>query len=180
MKIALRCQSCQRRYPSSTTVWKCHCGGLLSVDFHARFPREKIRKRKPSLWRYREALPIEHDRHIISFDEGFTPLTEEHFFGKKVFVKQDHLFPSGSYKDRGASILISKIKELGIRKVVEDSSGKGYFLKKGTEIGKNAGKVKAIFRDKVVIEEIYEDIIGQRKMNEVSLFLQRAEEGGES
>lgn len=123
MKITLRCQSCQRRYFSSTTVWKCHCGGLLSVDFHARFPREKIRKRKPSLWRYREALPIEHDRHIISFDEGFTPLTEEQFFGKKVFVKQDHLFPSGSYKDRGASILVSKIKELGIKQVVEDSSG---------------------------------------------------------
>jgi threonine synthase len=123
MKITLRCQSCQKRYPSSTPVWRCYCSGLLTVDFHARFPREKIQKRKPSLWRYREALPIEHDRHIISFDEGFTPLTEEHFFGKKVFVKQDHLFPSGSYKDRGASILVSKIKELGIKQVVEDSSG---------------------------------------------------------
>jgi threonine synthase len=38
-------------------------------------------------------------------------------------LKQDHLFPSGSYKDRGASVLVSKIKELGIKKVVEDSSG---------------------------------------------------------
>ena len=64
--------------------------------------------------------------------------------------------------------------------LVEDSAGKGYFLKKGTEIGKNDGKVKVIFKDKVVIEEIYEDIFGQKKMNEVSLFLQRTEEGGES
>jgi threonine synthase len=96
---------------------------LLTLDFRARFPIHKIQKRKPSLWRYREALPIEQDHHIVTFDEGFTPLTEEQFFGKKVFLKQDHLFPSGSYKDRGASVLVSKIKELGIKKIVEDSSG---------------------------------------------------------
>jgi threonine synthase len=62
-------------------------------------------------------------REILSFDEGFTPLVEDYFYGKKVMIKQDHLFPSGSYKDRGASVLVSKIKELGIKKVVEDSSG---------------------------------------------------------
>lgn len=50
-------------------------------------------------------------------------MVEESFFGKKVLLKQDHLFPSGSYKDRGATVLISKAKELGITKVVEDSSG---------------------------------------------------------
>jgi threonine synthase len=75
------------------------------------------------MWRYREALPIEQDTHIISFDEGFTPLTQEKFSGKKVLLKQDHLLPSGSYKDRGASVLISKIKELNVKKVLEDSSG---------------------------------------------------------
>ncbi len=123
MRSTLFCQSCHTKYPSSAPIWKCRCGGLLSLDFRARFPIDKIQKRKPSLWRYREALPIEQDHHIVTFDEGFTPLVEEQFFGKKVFLKQDHLFPSGSYKDRGASVLVSKIKELGIKKVVEDSSG---------------------------------------------------------
>jgi len=123
MKSTLRCQSCHREYPSSAPIWKCQCGGLLTLDFRARFPLDKIQKRKPSLWRYREALPIEQDQHIVSFDEGFTPLVEEQLFGKKVLLKQDHLFPSGSYKDRGASVLVSKVKELGIKKVVEDSSG---------------------------------------------------------
>lgn len=75
------------------------------------------------MWRYREALPIEADEHIISFDEGFTPLVQEQFAGKQVLLKQDHLFPSGSFKDRGASVLISKVHELGIHHVVEDSSG---------------------------------------------------------
>jgi threonine synthase len=123
MKVNLICDSCHEHYQSSERIWRCKCGGFLSLDFHAQFPLEKIQKRKPTMWRYREALPILHDKHIVSFNEGFTPIVEEEFFGKKVLVKQDHLFPSGSYKDRGASVLVSKIKELGIKKVVEDSSG---------------------------------------------------------
>ena len=123
MKSSLRCQSCQKEYPSTEPRWNCTCGGLLTLGFRARFPLQKIKKRKPTLWRYREALPIDDDRHIISFDEGFTPLVEEELFGKQVLLKQDHLFPSGSYKDRGASVLVSKIRELGVKKVVEDSSG---------------------------------------------------------
>jgi threonine synthase len=123
MNIKLRCQSCHKEYPSSEPIWNCKCGGLLTLDYHARFPIDRIQKRKTTMWRYREALPIIHDNHIISFNEGFTPLVEEQFFGKKALLKQDHLFPSGSFKDRGASVLVSKIHELGIQKVVEDSSG---------------------------------------------------------
>jgi threonine synthase len=55
--------------------------------------------------------------------EGFTPLEEMNFNGNKVLMKIDYLFPTGSYKDRGATVLISKTRELGIKKVVEDSSG---------------------------------------------------------
>jgi len=64
--------------------------------------------------------------------------------------------------------------------LVEDATGKGYFLKRGTGIGKNDGKVKKILKDRVIIEEVYEDTFGQKKMNEISLFLHRVEEGGES
>ncbi len=64
--------------------------------------------------------------------------------------------------------------------LIEDAAGKGYFVKKGTEIGKNDGKVTRILRDKIVIEENYQDIFGQMKTNEISLFLHRLEEGGES
>ena len=52
-----------------------------------------------------------------------TPLEGSEFNGHQVFLKVDYLFPTGSYKDRGATVLISKVKELGIGKVVEDSSG---------------------------------------------------------
>jgi len=95
----------------------------LDIEFKAIFDLEKIKQRKPTMWRYREAIPIQDDAHVVSFDEGFTPLVEVDFRGKAVLIKQDHLFPTGSFKDRGASVLISKAKELGVKKVVEDSSG---------------------------------------------------------
>ncbi len=91
------------------------------------------------MWRYREAIPLFDDKNIISFDEGFTPLIDVDFNGKSVLIKQDYLFPTGSYKDRGASVLISKVRELGIGKVVEDSSGNagsaiaGYCAKAGID-----------------------------------------------
>jgi threonine synthase len=56
-------------------------------------------------------------------NEGFTPLQEMKFDGNRTFVKIDYLFPTGSYKDRGATVLMSKMKEWGVQKVVEDSSG---------------------------------------------------------
>lgn len=64
--------------------------------------------------------------------------------------------------------------------LVEDALGKGYFLKKGTGVGKNDGKVVKILKDRVIIEESYRDILGQPKTNEISLVLHRVEEGGES
>ena len=64
--------------------------------------------------------------------------------------------------------------------LVEDATGKGYVLKKGTWVGKNDGKVTKILKDKVIVEEVYQDIFGQTKTSEVSLFLHKAEEGGES
>ncbi len=90
------------------------------------------------------------------------------------------LTPLQKYEVSQLKLVAIMVMPEGNIALVEDSAGKGYFLKKGTEIGKNDGKVKVIFKDKVVIEEVYEDIFGLKKMNEVSLFLQRTEEGGES
>jgi len=64
--------------------------------------------------------------------------------------------------------------------LVEDAAGKGYFLKKGTGIGQNEGKVTRILKDRVIVEEKYQDIFGQTKTHEVSITLHRPEEGGDS
>jgi threonine synthase len=119
----LVCTKCGDKYSVKDPVWKCFCGGLLDLEFTPLFDRRAITARPYSMWRYREALPLEDDRNLITFGEGYTPLTPFKLGGREILVKQDQLFPSGSYKDRGAALLISKAKELGIKEVVEDSSG---------------------------------------------------------
>ena len=95
------------------------------------------------MWRYREAIPIYHETSILSIQEGFTPLERMEIDGGEALLKIDYLFPTGSYKDRGASVLISKMKEWGVKRVVEDSSG-------------NAGSAIAAYCAKAGIEcDIY-------------------------
>jgi threonine synthase len=119
----LRCTACQREYAIDEPVWKCECGSLLDLVFDGTISIRDVQTRGPSMWRYREAIPLVAGSDVVSFGEGFTPLLEVDLNGRSVWIKQDHLFPSGSYKDRGATVLISHIKALGIRRVVEDSSG---------------------------------------------------------
>jgi len=60
---------------------------------------------------------------IISLGEGCTPLVEVELYGQKVACKLEYLAPTGSFKDRGTSVLVSALVEMGIKRVVEDSSG---------------------------------------------------------
>ena len=119
----LLCQSCGATLPLNDPRWRCGCGGLLEVRFRARFDKEKILRRKATMWRYREALPVDDDAHVVSFDEGMTPIVPADLGPGTLLLKLEQLFPTGSYKDRGASVLISKAKEMGVARVVEDSSG---------------------------------------------------------
>ena len=119
----LICRDCKKTYSLDTPSGSARAVVCWISNLRAVFDLERIRSRPPTLWRYREALPLARDENQISLGEGFTPLVPVDFGGRKVLVKQDQLFPTGSYKDRGAAVLISKVKELGIREVVEDSSG---------------------------------------------------------
>lgn len=118
----LVCQKCGKKHSMSEPIWRCECGGVLDIEFEAKLDFESIKKRLPNMWRYIQAIPID-DSNIVSFNEGYTPLVDYSINSRKVLLKLDYLFPSGSYKDRGASVLISKAKELGVEKVIEDSSG---------------------------------------------------------
>ncbi|GAA4481185.1 threonine synthase [Enteractinococcus fodinae] len=78
-----------------------------------------------SLWRYRAALPIELP-NPISLGEGLTSLVEMPWSeGARVHFKLDFLNPTGSFKDRGSSVMLSYLRAHGITSVVEDSSGNG-------------------------------------------------------
>ncbi len=119
----LVCSRCGERYVPDALRWRCDCGAPLDLSFRPRFEWRRISGRGPTLWRYREALPLAPEARPIHLGEGYTPLLQGRVGGTPVWLKQDHLFPSGSYKDRGAALLISHAAALGVQRVVEDSSG---------------------------------------------------------
>jgi len=93
---------------------------LETEDF---FARQSLKDRPGTLWRYEESLGIEDPNSRVTFNEGFTPLTPFSLDGREVLLKLDYLRPTGSFKDRGTTVMMSKLKEWGISKIVDDSSG---------------------------------------------------------
>ncbi|MBI3325110.1 MAG: threonine synthase [Nitrospinae bacterium] len=82
---------------------------------------EVVQGRPADLWRYVEALPPLTTR--VSLGESMTPFIPFEHRGRTVCLKCDYLLPTGSYKDRGAAMLVSHLKAMGVRRAVEDSSG---------------------------------------------------------
>jgi len=139
----LKCYSCGKEYDINEPLWKCECGGFFNIVSDITLDFNALDKNVFGLWRYQRFIPVFSRESIVSFGECFTPLVKEAIWGKDVFLKLDYLFPSGSYKDRGSTVLISKVKECGIDKIVEDSSG-------------NAGASVAMYAAKAKIEaDIY-------------------------
>jgi threonine synthase len=101
--------------------WKDESGGLIDI-FNQDLKWEPD-SRFSGLWRYHQMIPLNNLSNIVSMGEGSTPLISLDWQGMNILVKMDQLFPTGSYKDRGATVMISKIKEWGLTEVVEDSSG---------------------------------------------------------
>ena len=77
-----------------------------------------------SLWRYRAALPFQPD-DPITLGEGMTPLLRRTLHGATAYLKCEWIMPTGSFKDRGASVMLSLLRAQGITAVLEDSSGNG-------------------------------------------------------
>jgi threonine synthase len=122
MGVHFHCGQCGADYDLREPVWRCACGGLLDLVGGPAFERNAIDPARKGVWRYSASLPVE-DSQRVSYDEGGTPLLPLTLLGREVWIKQEQLFTTGSYKDRGATVLISHARRLGIRQVVEDSSG---------------------------------------------------------
>lgn len=110
-------------FPIEEPRW-CGTGGapLLLTPLPG-ISRERIEKTTRSLWRYRAALPFAADP--ISMGEGCTPLLERTIDGAPALLKCDWLMPTGSFKDRGASVMLSLLRAQGVTAILEDSSGNG-------------------------------------------------------
>ena len=118
------CDQCKTAYRIDALRYKCDCGQPLQLTkTEDVFSIDRVFKDDSTLWRYRQALPIADEASIISLGEGLTPIVSFDNSTHDHRLKLDFICPTGSYKDRGAAVLLSKVKELGVQEVVEDSSG---------------------------------------------------------
>lgn len=90
--------------------------------------RESLANREPTLWRYAELLPVEDIRNRLSLGEGMTPLIKAERLGarlklRNLYIKDESLNPTGSFKARGMAVAVSMAKELGVKRVAAPSAG---------------------------------------------------------
>jgi threonine synthase len=127
------CPRCRNRFPLSQLLNLCACGSPLLVRYDlktasAALAKSSLQGRVPTLWRYREILPLQDDANLISLGEGFTPLIEARTLARelgfqRLWIKDEAQNPTGSFKDRGLSLAVSRAKELGVKKVAIPSAG---------------------------------------------------------
>jgi threonine synthase len=112
------CRRCGRSWGLGDARWQCECGGLLDLHGPGADP---IGETSPwSLWRYRSALPTGEAWKKVSLGEGMTPLVP---IRAGLWCKLEYVSPTGSFKDRGAAVMLSLAADLGVQRVAVDSSG---------------------------------------------------------
>lgn len=122
--MKLRCTQCGTRFPVNTYAWVCEtCGGLLEIEPAPAFDAKQIARDTNSLWRYRAFLPLPDQAAPISMGEGWTPLIPVTYNERNIYCKLDFLNPTGSFKDRGTTVIVSAVKAFGYTHVTDDSSG---------------------------------------------------------
>lgn len=116
----LRCSNCGRPYPNGGLPYRCPtCHGHFDLAEPLRYaPAEQA-----GLARYRKSFPLPESAELVSLGEGGTPLVEQQLEGRKIWLKCEHLNPTGSFKDRGTAVLISALAAAGVEQAIEDSSG---------------------------------------------------------
>ncbi len=128
-KTHLRCRECKKEYDSTFKYICDECFGPL--DVHYNFPsltKNTFVNREQTYWRYFELLPIADKSNIISINAGMTPLVKAEKLGKEIglnnlYIKNDSVNPTFSFKDRPAGVAISKAKEFGLESVGCASTG---------------------------------------------------------
>jgi len=124
MGALIACTNCGRPYPEETFVHRCPvCGGIYDFKPFPQFAPDIEDTKLPGIWRYRAAFGLPAGAPPVSLGEGNTPLVWGVLHGRPVAFKLEYLNPTGSFKDRGTSLVASLLKGRGIELAVEDSSG---------------------------------------------------------
>ena len=130
----LKCVKCGISHKPAKGLYLCRrCGGKLDIIYDydkisEKVNKKELEKRERGMWKYKEFLPIENIKNIVTLGEGGTPLIKaknlsEKIGVKHIFLKDETRNPTGSFKDRPMSVGVSKAVEFGADSVVAASSG---------------------------------------------------------
>ena len=129
----LECSRCRKTHDADRVQNLCDCGGPLLVRYDLKAVARAVRPsdlagRVSSLWRYREVLPLRDDKNIVTLGEGMTPLFPLPRLGAEIglpdlWLKDEGLNPTASFKARGAATGVSRALELGIKALAMPTNG---------------------------------------------------------
>jgi threonine synthase len=130
--VGLRCRACGHQLPATATHLCDLCFGPLEVEYDyeviaRRVTRARIEAGPPSLWRYRDLLPL-GDQEVVTLGEGFTPLVHARNLGDELGLRQLHLKndtvnPTNSFKDRVVAVALNWALQRGFRTIACASTG---------------------------------------------------------
>jgi threonine synthase len=129
----LQCTVCNQRFSTDEVRTVCpDCGKVLFARYDLQSARKAMSRdfsrRPPTMWRYYELMPVRDSANIVSLGEGMTPLLHAarlgHAYGfDRLFIKEEGLNPTGTFKARGMSAAVSRAKELGVHTIAAPSAG---------------------------------------------------------
>jgi threonine synthase len=127
----LECSACFATYASTALMNLCTCGAPLLARYRleeaaAALDRDQLEGQ--TLWRYHAMLPVQSPAGVVSLGEGMTPLLRAERLGKRLglnhlYIKDESLNPTGSFKARGLALAIARAAELGVTRVAIPSAG---------------------------------------------------------
>ncbi len=128
------CIECHAKFDPHEKLYTCSkCGGLLEIEFDLeelskKLDRRRLKAEPPMVWKYRAFMPIFDDSKIVTLYEGGTPLhrcirLEREVGVRELYVKNEGANPTGSFKDRGMTVGVTKALEFGTRIVACASTG---------------------------------------------------------
>ena len=148
--VVAECSKCGETFPSNKVLTVCtKCGGALLFQYDLAQVAENVSKnvlakREDTFWKFWELLPLLSSENMVSFGEPYTPVlqlsSDSSTTSKNVYLKDDGRLPTGTFKARGMSVAVSKLKELGVRRVAMPSAGNAaaalaaYGAKAGIEV----------------------------------------------
>lgn len=127
----LECSACHATYAPTALMNLCPCGAPLLARYRlddAAAALERTALTGNTLWRYHAMLPVQSPAGIVSLGEGMTPLLRADRLGKHLglrhlYIKDESLNPTGSFKARGLALAIARAAELGVTRVAIPSAG---------------------------------------------------------